>query len=202
MPCPDTRLAQQLAFLMEVDRLKTVLRASRIADESRVENSAEHSWHLALFATILADQAPEGVDITRVVRMLLIHDIVEIDTGDVPIHAGDGSGHDSAAQQAAEAKAALRIFGLLPEDQAAEFHALWREFEEARTPAAIFAKSLDRVQPVMLNLVTDGGTWKDYNVTREQLETRVGVKIARGAPRIWAHIRDRIDSWFAARPQP
>lgn len=195
---PDSqRLGAQLAFLAEADRLKTVLRASRITGNARVENSAEHSWHLALYALILADQAAPQVQIDRVIAMLLIHDLVEIDTGDTPIHSGDGSAHGSAALQAAEELAAARIFGLLPPGQAERYLALWREFEAAETPDARFAKSLDRVQPVMLNLSNDGGTWRDYNVTRDQLESRVGVKVLRGAPRIWAYLSARIDDWFA-----
>ena len=192
-------IAAQLAFLAEADRLKSVLRASTLADGSRRENSGEHSWHIALYAMVLADQAGPGVDIARVIRMLLIHDLVEIDTGDTPIHAHDGQAHGSADVLALEQAAADRIFGLLPPGQAAEFRALWEEFEAAATPDAIFAKSLDRVQPVMQNLATDGGTWVDYNVTRAQLETRVGQKIARGAPRIWAHLAPILDRWFAVR---
>ena len=193
------RLDAQLAFLMEADKLKGVLRASRLTDNSRRENSGEHSWHIALFAMVLADQAGEGVDINRVIKMLLIHDLVEIDTGDTPIHSADGQAHGSAEVLSAEQLAADRLFGLLPEDQSRAFRDLWEEFEAAQTPDAVFAKSLDRVQPVMLNLANDGGTWNDYAVTREQLETRVGVKVARGAPRLWDWLHDRIDAWFQKR---
>lgn len=192
-------IAAQLAFLTEADRLKSVLRASTLADGSRRENSGEHSWHIALYAMVLADQAGPGVDINRVIRMLLIHDLVEIDTGDTPIHAQDGQAHGSADVLAREQAAADRIFGLLPAALAAEFRALWEEFEAAATPDAIFAKSLDRVQPVMQNLATDGGSWVTYDVSRAQLETRVGQKIARGAPRIWAHLAPILDRWFASR---
>src|SRR5690606_20800009 len=123
------RLDAQFAFLMEADRLKQVLRATTLADGSRRENSGEHSWHLALYALVLADQAGPGVNIDRVVRMLVLHDLVEIDTGDVPIHAANGEAHGSAAVAAAEARAADRIFGLLPADIGAELRALWEEFE-------------------------------------------------------------------------
>lgn len=193
------RLAAQLAFLTEADRLKSVLRAGTLADRSRRENSGEHSWHIALYAMVLADQADPAVDIGRVIRMLLIHDLVEIDVGDTPIHAQNGAAHGSADLLAMEQAAAARIFGLLPADQAAEFRALWDEFEASETPDAIFAKSLDRVQPVMQNLATDGGTWIDYEVTRAQLETRVGQRIARGAPGIWAYLSPILDRWFARR---
>ncbi|TNC67561.1 HD domain-containing protein [Rubellimicrobium roseum] len=196
MALSDDRLAAQMAFLVEADRLKSVLRATTLADGSRRENSGEHSWHLALYALVLADQAGPGVSIDRVVRMLILHDLVEIDVGDVPIHSADGHAHGSAAVLAAERAAAERIFGLLPPEQAAAFRALWEEFEAAETPDAVFAKSLDRVQPVMQNLASGGGTWTTYNVTAEQLESRVGVKIARGAPALWDWVRERTRSYF------
>lgn len=190
------RLTAQFAFLNEADRLKSVLRATTLVDGSRPENSGEHSWHLALYALTLADQAAPGVNIDRVIRMLLLHDLVEIDVGDVPIHSANGQAHASIETAAAEQRAADRIFGLLPPDQAKAFRALWDEFEAAETPDAIFAKSLDRVQPVMANLMSGGGTWKTYNVTAEQLETRVGVKIARGAPALWAWVKAKTRTYF------
>jgi putative hydrolase of HD superfamily len=191
-----TRLDQQFAFLNESDRLKSVHRATTLNDASRRENSAEHSWHIALYALTLAEHAPPGVNIDRVIRMLLLHDLVEIDTGDTPIHSANGTAHGSTALAAAEEQAAARIFGLLPPDQAAAFHALWTEFEAAETPDAVFAKSIDRVQPVMANLASGGGTWTEYAVTRDQLESRVGTKVARGAPTVWAGLKARIDAWF------
>lgn len=190
------RLEQQFAFLNEADRLKHVMRATTLVDGSRPENSAEHSWHLALYALVLADQARPGVSIDRVIRMLLIHDLVEIDVGDVPIHAQNGQAHASQQTQAAEAKAAERIFGLLPDDLATTLRSLWEEFEAAETPDARFAKSLDRVQPVMANLMSGGGTWATYNVTYDQLETRVGSKIAKGAPGLWEWVRAKARPWF------
>ncbi|MFN0114382.1 MAG: HD domain-containing protein [Paracoccaceae bacterium] len=192
----DARLAARLAFLTEAGRLSTVTRATRITDGTRPENSAEHSWHLALYALVLADQAGPGVSIDRVIRMLLLHDLVEIDTGDTPIHSANGEAHGSAAVSAAEAKAADRIFGMLPSDIGDDLRALWEEFEAAETPDALFAKSLDRVQPVMQNLATGGGSWVDYDVTFDQLEARVGVKVARGAPGLWAHVREMARGWF------
>ncbi|MBT9245090.1 HD domain-containing protein [Gemmobacter fulvus] len=190
------RLEQQFAFLNEADRLKSVLRATTLVDGSRVENSGEHSWHLALYALVLADQARPGVQIDRVIRMLLLHDLVEIDVGDVPIHSANGAAHGSAETQAAESKAADRIFGLLPNDLRDDLRALWEEFEAAETPDAVFAKSLDRVQPVMANLMSGGGTWTTYNVTAEQLDSRVGVKVARGAPALWAWVRGKTQAYF------
>ncbi|WP_103256308.1 HD domain-containing protein [Tabrizicola aquatica] len=190
------RLEAQFAFLNEADRLKHVMRATTTVDGARAENSGEHSWHLALYALVLADQAGPGVDINRVIRMLLIHDLVEIDVGDVPIHSQNGQAHASAETQAAEARAADRIFGLLPADLRDNLRALWEEFEGAETPDARFAKSLDRVQPVMANLMSGGGTWASYNVTFDQLEARVGVKIAKGAPALWDWVRDKVRPWF------
>lgn len=191
------RLAAQFAFLNEADRLKSVLRATTLCDGSRPENSGEHSWHLALYALVLADQAGPDVRIDRVIRMLLIHDLVEIDVGDVPIHSANGTAHASAETQAAEARAADRIFGLLPDDLRDDLRALWEEFEAAETPDAVFAKSLDRVQPVMANLQSGGGTWITYDVTLPQLESRVGIKIARGAPRVWDWVRARVAPYFS-----
>ena len=190
------RLDQQFAFLGEADKLKQVLRATTLIDGSRRENSGEHSWHLALYAMTLADQAAPGVDINRVIRMLILHDLVEIDVGDVPIHSANGTAHGSSETQAAEARAADRIFGLLPSDLGQSFRALWDEFEAAQTPDAVFAKSLDRVQPVMHNLGSGGGTWTEYNVTAEQITARVGQKVARGAPRLWDYVRARIRPFF------
>jgi putative hydrolase of HD superfamily len=197
-PEPDAegRLAAQMAFLQEADRLKSVLRATTLGDGSRPENSGEHSWHLALYAMVLAEQAGPEVRIDRVIPMLLLHDLVEIDVGDVPIHSANGMAHGSAEVLAAERAAADRIFGLLPADQGASLRALWEEFEAAETPDAVFAKSLDRVQPVMQNLASGGGTWKTYGVTAEQLEVRVGAKVARGAPGVWEWVRERTRAYF------
>jgi len=194
---PDlARLEAQFAFLNEADRLKQVLRATTLVDGSRPENSGEHSWHLALYALVLADQAAPDVDINRVIRMLLIHDLVEIDVGDVPIHSQNGQAHASVATMAAEARAADRIFGLLPPDIGPPLRALWEEFEAAESPDARFAKALDRVQPVMANLMSGGGTWANYNVTYDQLEARVGSKIASGAPRLWEWLKVKARPWF------
>ena len=189
------RLAAQLAFLAEADRLKSVLRGTTLHDGSRRENSAEHSWHICLYALTLAEHAERPVNIDRVLKMLLLHDLVEIDAGDAPIHGS----HDAEAQAKVEQAAAERIFGLLPPDQAREFRALWDEFEAAETDDAVFAKSVDRVQPVVSNLSSGGATWISYAVTPEQLDTRVGAKVRRGAPRLWSHLAPRISAWFAAR---
>jgi len=187
-----SRIDDQLAFLIEADKLKSVLRGTTLCDGSRRENSGEHSWHIALYAMVMAEHAVRPVNIDRVIKMLLIHDIVEIDAGDNPIH-GD---HDPVEQDRIEQAAAARIFGLWPDDQAKAFRLLWDEFEAAETDDAIFAKSIDRVQPVVANLETDGGTWPEYKVTAAQLQSRVGEKVERGAPAVWTALKTRIDAWF------
>ncbi|MBA4490425.1 HD family hydrolase [Paracoccus sp. S1E-3] len=194
MPQPD--LDAQLAFLAEADKLKSVDRANTLNDLSRQENSAEHSWHLTLYAMVLAGQAGPGVDIGRVIRMLILHDLVEIDVGDVPLHSAGGQAHDSPEIQQAEAEAARRIFGLLPPAQAAEFLALWQEFEANRTPDAVFAKSLDRTQPLVQNLTSDGAGWVKYGVTYDNIVSRVGEKVARGLPAVWDELHCRVRAFF------
>ncbi|MEM7317733.1 MAG: HD domain-containing protein, partial [Pseudomonadota bacterium] len=166
----NDRLSAQIAFLLEADQLKSVLRASTLIDGSRRENSAEHSWHVMLYALILADQAAPGVQIDRVIRMLLIHDIVEIDAGDAPIHGQV----DHTAMADKEAAAAERLFGMLPADQARDLRSLWTEFEAAESADAQFAKAIDRIQTPVANLACGGGTWDAYKVTLEQMDDRVG----------------------------
>lgn len=186
------RLDQQIAFLNEADKLKSINRATTLADRSRAENSAEHSWHLTLYALILADQAKPGVDINRVIKMLILHDLVEIDAGDNPIF----DEVDVAAMEAAEQVAADRIFGLLPDDIRDDLRAIWEEFEAAQTDDAQFAKSLDRFQPPMLNLASGGGSWTDYNVSEQMIADRVGAKIKIGAPALWDYARAKIADFF------
>ncbi len=188
------RLNQQISFLNEADKLKSVVRATELCDNSRYENSAEHSWHLTLYALVLSDQAKPDVDINRVIKMLILHDLVEIDAGDNPIF-GD---YDAVAMEAQEQIAADRIFGLLPNDLGSDLRAIWEEFEAAQTPSAQFAKSLDRFQPPMQNLQSGGGSWVDYNVTPEMIEERVGRKVSIGAPALWTYAQEKIAAFFAA----
>jgi putative hydrolase of HD superfamily len=190
-----TRLDQQIAFLVEADKLKNTVRATELCDNSRYENSAEHSWHLTLYALVLADHAAPGVNMQLVIKMLILHDLVEIDAGDNPIF-GDLD-HTAIAIQ--EQAAADRIFGLLPDDLRDGFRAIWEEFEAAETPSAQFAKSLDRFQPPMQNLESGGGSWTEYNVSEQLIADRVGHKIAIGAPALWDYARARITLFFAAR---
>ncbi|WP_286779796.1 MULTISPECIES: HD domain-containing protein [Sulfitobacter] len=190
-----TRLEQQIAFLNEADKLKSVTRGTLLCDASRAENSAEHSWHLTLYALVLADQAGPDVDITRVIKMLILHDLVEIDAGDNPIFGS----YDTADMEAQEQLAADRIFGILPNDLRDDLRATWEEFEANETPTARFAKSLDRFQPPMQNLAAGGGSWVEYNVTEAQFVEKVGRKIQTGAPGLWEFARARVSAWFAAR---
>jgi putative hydrolase of HD superfamily len=180
----DERLRQQLLFLIEADRLKTVMRGSRIADASRHENTAEHSWHLALFALVLSEHAVGTVDIWRVIQMLLIHDLVEIESGDTPLFDAEGS----LDQAHREILAADKLFGILPRDQGEPLRNIWEEFEAAETADARFAKALDRLQPILLNHIVGGGTWTDYDVdeTRERSLTK---RIADGSPTLWAMVK-------------
>jgi len=189
------RLTAQLAFLEEIDRLKGIERASPVLGGARRENSAEHSWHIALYALVLAEHAAPDVRVDRAIQMLLLHDLVEIDAGDVPIHAPV----EREAQAAKERAAADRLFGLLPKTQGVALRTLWEEFEAGETPDAIFARSVDRVQPVLTNLAAGGGSWVEYGVSLEQIETRVGTKVRRGLPSVWDIVRARITPWFEAR---
>lgn len=175
-------LGKQLNFLREIDRLKSVIRQSPLLDSSRKENSAEHSWHLAMYALILNEYASGPVDTGRVIQMLMLHDIVEIDVGDFPIHGGASS----QVQAELEDKAAQRLFGLLPQTQGDEFFNLWRVFEHGHTEDARFAKALDRFQPLLINVFTGGGTWEESGVSLDQVMLRYGPVIERGDPQLWA----------------
>lgn len=163
------RLTRQLTFILEIDRLKGVLRRSLLLESKRRENSAEHSWHLAMMALVLAEHADESVDLLHTLKLLLIHDVVEIDAGDT--YAYDDDSHEGKIDR--ERAAALRIFGLLPHDQAAEMTALWEEYEAQQTPEARFALALDRLMPFFHNYHTGGITWRENRVTRAQVEDRM-----------------------------
>jgi len=182
------RLAQQLQFVLEIDRLKLIERMTRINGGSRRENTAEHSWHLAVLATVLAEHAAEPVNIGRVVTMLLLHDLVEIDAGDT--FAYDEEGHETKA--AREQAAADRLYGLLPGDQAAALRELWDEFERSDTADARFALAIDRLQPVLLNHANGGGPWHDHGITRQRVEAR-NIVINHGAPALWGEVVRRLD---------
>jgi putative hydrolases of HD superfamily len=174
------RLIAQMQFLVEIDRLKTILRQTPITDGSRRENTAEHSWHLAMCATVLAEHSNEPIDVARVIELLLVHDLVEIDAGDTFIYAANDPAV-AAAQDEAENAAAERIFGLLPTEQGAMLRARWDEFEAKQTPEAKFAKSVDRVQPMLLNLVAGGGSWAAHNITADKTRRLIDSTVPAGS---------------------
>ncbi|MFL0863460.1 HD domain-containing protein [Vibrio parahaemolyticus] len=183
------RLEKQLALLIELDELKSVLRRTRVKSaEGRLENSGEHSWHVALMAVLMEEHANAPVDICRVMKMLLIHDVVEIDAGDTFVY-------DTAAskeQAEKEIKAAERLFGMLPTDQGQELLALWQEFEAAQSDDAKYAKALDRLIPMLLNYHNNGQSWKENSVTREQALT-INKRIEFGSVTLWDKAKELIE---------
>ncbi|EGQ7767692.1 HD domain-containing protein [Vibrio parahaemolyticus] len=183
------RLEKQLALLIELDKLKSVLRRTRVKSaEGRLENSGEHSWHVALMAVLMEEHANAPVDICRVMKMLLIHDVVEIDAGDTFVY-------DTAAskeQAEKEIKAAERLFGMLPTDQGQELLALWQEFEAAQSDDAKYAKALDRLIPMLLNYHNNGQSWKENSVTREQALT-INKRIEFGSVTLWDKANELIE---------
>jgi putative hydrolases of HD superfamily len=185
-------LRRQLEFILEIDRLKSVLRQSYLIEIDRHENSAEHSWHLAVAAMVLAEHAKERIDISKVIRLVLVHDLVEIDAGDTFIY-------DEAAnvgKAAREQEAANRLFGVLAEDQAQTFMALWREFEDRETPEAKFAFALDRLLPILHNVFTQGGSWKEHGIRREQA-LKKNRPIEDGSPDLWQAVESLITQTLA-----
>jgi putative hydrolase of HD superfamily len=196
------RLAAQLRFVLEADRLKTVLRRSPLLSASRRENDAEHSWHLALMVLVLAEYADEPVDVAKTISLVLVHDLVEI-------YAGDSFLYDSAAradQEQREQQAADRLFALLPADQAAWLRRLWDEFEARATPEARFAKAMDRLQPLLLNYNSRGGTWRTPGVTDAEVRARKAV-IGDASTALWEYAQKLIDvgasrGWVASATAP
>ena len=200
VPGADGPLARRIRFAVEADRLKAVLRRTRPVDGSRLENSAEHSWHVALLAVLPEDAAPADVDVARVLRMLLVHDLVEVDAGDIFCYDADANLDREAREQAA----AARLFGILPEAQARELAALWAEFEAAGTPDARFAAALDRLQPLLQNWCGGGGSWREHAITRAQVLRRMDP-IREGAPALWPVVLAVVDrsceaGWIAPDP--
>ena len=176
-----TRLEQQLSLLMELDKLKAVLRRTRVrCADGRFENSAEHSWHVAMMALLLQEHANEPVDIAKVVKMLLLHDMVEIDAGDTFVY--DTAAYET--QQQTELEAAKRLFGMLPDDQGEALFSVWREFEAAESAEARFAMALDRLIPMLLNYHNDGQSWIENNVSKQQV-MQVNQRIEKGSQVLW-----------------
>lgn len=183
-----TRLNQQLAFLKEIDKVKQIFRQTRLFDNTRYENDAEHAWHLGLMALVLAEHAATPVDVAKVVTMVLLHDLVEIDAGDTFLY----DPKRGVGPSEAEAKAARRIFGLLPEEQAHPLLALWEEFEARQSPEAKFAASLDRLAPLLQNHATAGHAWKAHGVHAGMVRSK-NAHIAEGSPALWELAQNIID---------
>ncbi len=182
------RLQKQMEFILEVDKVKQIVRQTYLTDGSRKENDAEHSWHLALMAVLLKEYANEEVNLEKVIPMVLIHDLVEIDAGDT--YAYDRAG--LATQRDRETKAADRIFGMLPEDQGKRFRNLWEEFEAYETAEAKFAHVLDNCQPLILNDASGGKSWKEHTVHKSQIYKR-NEHTAEGSREIWEYMKQLID---------
>lgn len=177
----DEKLKQQIGFLKHIDDLKQIFRQTVLIRDRRQENDAEHSWHLAMLIIVLAEYSnSQSLDVLRTVKMALIHDIVEIDTGDTFCY----DVHDRAGKTKREREAAYRIFGMLPENQAKEFTALWEEFEEMKTPEARFAASVDRLQPLLLNFYSEGHAWRKHGVKKKQVIER-NHHIGKGSSELW-----------------
>lgn len=175
-------LLKQIQFIKEIDKIKYIQRRTCLLNSDRPENDAEHSWHLALMAIALSEHANKPVDILKVIKMVLIHDIVEIDSGDVFVYDKSKS-HKNTEEEFAAAK---RIFGLLPENQAKELIDLWKEFEDGETDDAKFAKSLDKLEPLLQNFSNNGGTWDKYNVTYNEVYTQK-KSINKGSDTLWEY---------------
>ena len=185
-------LGDRIRFLVELDRLKLVLRRTLLSDESRRENTAEHSWHVALLALVLADQADEPVDALHVARLMLVHDIVEIDAGDTFVY--DTAGRET--QAAREEAAADRLFGLLPDPHGPELRRDWDEFEAGTTPEARFARAIDRLQPLLLNHASRGAAWRDHGITADRVR-RVNSTIGESSTALWDVAQRVIDDAVA-----
>ena len=179
------RLKKQMEFIIEVDKLKDIIRQTNLTNGERKENDAEHSWHLALMAVFLSEYAKEPVDVLQVIKMVLIHDLVEIDAGDTYLYDEAGNGTKAAREQ----KAAERIFNILPGDQAEELFQLWQEFEDRKTPESKFANTLDRIQPVLLNDATEGRAWREHDVCIDQIMSK-NEYTSQGSDVLWAYIQE------------
>lgn len=182
------RLQKQMDFIREADKVKEIFRQTYLADGSRKENDAEHSWHMALMAVLLKEYANEEINLEKVIPMILIHDLVEIDAGDT--YAYDEKGASTKRER--ETKAADRIFGMLPEDQAKWFRDLWEEFEAYETADAKYARMLDNSQPLILNDASDGRSWTEHGVRKSQIYKR-NEHTAEGSSKVWEYMEQLID---------
>lgn len=185
----DDRLKQQINFILETDRLKSIYRRTYLADGSRFENDAEHSWHLSLMAILLAEYSNSSIDILKVLKMVIIHDIIEIDAGDA--YCYDAAANEGKSER--EMAAAERLFSLLPPDQKEDLISTWIEFEKNETPEARFANALDRFQPVNLNYASQGKSWEENRITYDQVIKRNSI-IKNGSHKLWSYTKKIIDS--------
>ncbi len=183
----NKKLMKQIGFIREIDKVKEIFRHTSLFDGSRRENDAEHSWHLAIMAIVLAEHANEPVDISKVVKMVLIHDIVEIDAGDYIVYTDKKS-----EKEEKERKAAERIFGILPDEQRKEFFRLWCEFEKRETAEAKFAAALDRIEPLLQNYYNEGDTWIKYDIKFEQI-INANKHMEEGSSNLWEFAKDMIE---------
>lgn len=188
----EERLAKQLAFIHEIDKIKTIFRKTRIFSGDRYENDAEHSWHICVMAAVLSEYSKSEIDILKVIKMLMIHDIVEIDAGDVIVYDKD---EEYAKKEEAAAK---RIFGMLPPGQDKEFHSLWKEFEQRKTPEAKYAASVDRLEPMLQNLYRGGADWRKNGITLERIMDN-REEVAGGSEKLWSHIKNEIQKCMSEK---
>ena len=183
-------VARQINFVLEADKLKTIIRSTLLTDRSRLENAAEHSWHVALTALVFFDSAPaRGMDLPRILKMLLVHDLVEIDAGDVLCYHTE----QIPAQKEMEQKAAERIFSLLAGGQGHKLRQLWQEFESQETPEACFANAVDRLQPLLQAIRTEGETWRRHGISKDQVVQRM-QPIRTALPHLWGYVMEMIDN--------
>lgn len=185
------RLEQQLKFIKEIDKIKYIQRRTKLFHSNRPENDAEHSWHLAMMVLILCEHSNQEIDLLKVIKMVLIHDIVEIDSGDIFIY-DTNKNHNNTHE---ELKAAQRIFGLLPKEQADDLIDLWLEFEEGKTKEAKFAKAMDRLEPILQNISNNGGTWKEYKVSHQKVYQKT-QSIEKGSEELWSYSKQMIDAYY------
>lgn len=183
------KLKKQMQFLKEIDKLKNIFRQSLITDKSRYENDAEHSWHIAMYAVVLQEYAPKDIDILKVIKMCLIHDLVEIYAGDTFLYDEEMS----QTKEKREKEAGKTLYAMLPENQGKELYSLWEEFEQKQTKEAIFCHTLDRLEPIMLNYITEGGSWKKHNVTKDIVLKKLDLVLKTADERIVCFILDLLE---------
>lgn len=185
----EGRLKKQIEFVLELDKIKKIGRQTYLSDASRKENDAEHSWHLAIMIMLLNEYSNDKLDVLKTMKMVLIHDVVEIDAGDTYAYDEEGNGSKRAREEAA----ADRIFNILPEEQAIEMRDLWEEFELGETAEAMFANAVDKIQPIMLNDASDGLAWREHGIFKSQVENR-NENTKEGSEMLWSYCKELLDT--------